>query len=122
MSCTLDINRGFGERSWRYSALINNGIVEALFEENSDLKPDPTNSSVTNGTRVQTLGLALIHARGRPNAAGSNGNAVGKPAEPPSHIDRSGVGARDCRNIVASGHCPAEPTAQLFLMEIKKHR
>ena len=48
MSCTWDINRGFGERSWRYSALINNGTVEALFEENKDLKPDPTNSSVTN--------------------------------------------------------------------------
>jgi peroxiredoxin len=26
-------NLGFGQRSWRYSAVINNGIVEAWFEE-----------------------------------------------------------------------------------------
>jgi peroxiredoxin len=33
MSCTWDSNRGFGERSWRYSAVINDGIVEKLFIE-----------------------------------------------------------------------------------------
>ena len=27
MSCTWDTNRGFGERSWRYSAVINDGKV-----------------------------------------------------------------------------------------------
>jgi len=26
-------NKGFGERSWRYAAIINNGIVEKMFEE-----------------------------------------------------------------------------------------
>jgi len=26
-------NLGFGERSWRYAAIINNGVVEKMFEE-----------------------------------------------------------------------------------------
>ena len=26
-------NLGFGERSWRYAAVVNNGIIEKLFEE-----------------------------------------------------------------------------------------
>jgi thioredoxin-dependent peroxiredoxin len=26
-------DKGFGERSWRYAAIINNGIVEKMFEE-----------------------------------------------------------------------------------------
>ena len=26
-------NLGFGERSWRYAAIVNNGVVEAWFEE-----------------------------------------------------------------------------------------
>ena len=26
-------NLGFGERSWRYAAVVDNGIIEALFEE-----------------------------------------------------------------------------------------
>jgi hypothetical protein len=33
MSCTWDSERGFGERSWRYSVVINNGVVEKLFIE-----------------------------------------------------------------------------------------
>jgi thioredoxin-dependent peroxiredoxin len=33
MSCTWDVERGFGERSWRYSAVINNGVVEKMFVE-----------------------------------------------------------------------------------------
>jgi peroxiredoxin len=33
MSCTWDSNRGFGERSWRYSAVINNMEVEKMFVE-----------------------------------------------------------------------------------------
>jgi hypothetical protein len=32
-SCVWDTERGFGERSWRYSAVINNGVVEKLFIE-----------------------------------------------------------------------------------------
>jgi peroxiredoxin len=33
MSCVWDSERGFGERSWRYSAVIDNGVVEKLFVE-----------------------------------------------------------------------------------------
>merc|ERR1712098_876045 len=33
MSCTWCVERGFGERSWRYSAVIDNGKVEKLFVE-----------------------------------------------------------------------------------------
>jgi peroxiredoxin len=45
MTCKWESSRGFGERSWRYSAVINNCVVEKLFIEggcitqNSD--PDP---------------------------------------------------------------------------------
>ena len=33
MSTLWDSERGFGERSWRYSAVINNGVIEKLFVE-----------------------------------------------------------------------------------------
>eukprot|EP00571_Detonula_confervacea_P000688 CAMPEP_0172322750 /NCGR_PEP_ID=MMETSP1058-20130122/46804_1 /TAXON_ID=83371 /ORGANISM="Detonula confervacea, Strain CCMP 353" /LENGTH=209 /DNA_ID=CAMNT_0013038571 /DNA_START=48 /DNA_END=674 /DNA_ORIENTATION=+ len=33
MSTQWDKERGFGERSWRYSAVIDNGVVEKLFIE-----------------------------------------------------------------------------------------
>ena len=33
MSCTWDSERGFGERSWRYSAVINDMKIEKLFIE-----------------------------------------------------------------------------------------
>jgi len=33
MSCTWDTNRGFGERSWRYSVVVNDGKVEKIFIE-----------------------------------------------------------------------------------------
>jgi peroxiredoxin len=33
MSCTWEKERGFGERSWRYSAVINDGKLEKLFVE-----------------------------------------------------------------------------------------
>ncbi len=33
MSCLWSATRGFGERSWRYSAVFNNGVVEKLFIE-----------------------------------------------------------------------------------------
>jgi peroxiredoxin len=44
LNCVWNTNRGFGERSWRYSCVINNGVIEKLFVEqpfiqNSD--PDP---------------------------------------------------------------------------------
>ena len=33
MSCTWTTNRGFGERSWRYSAVFNDNKVEKIFVE-----------------------------------------------------------------------------------------
>jgi peroxiredoxin len=45
MSCTWSQERGFGERSWRYSAVINNMKVEKIFVEGGkvvqDSGPDP---------------------------------------------------------------------------------
>ena len=33
MSCIWDTERGFGERSWRYSAVINDSKLEKIFVE-----------------------------------------------------------------------------------------
>ena len=33
MSCTWDSERGFGERSWRYSVVINDMKIEKIFVE-----------------------------------------------------------------------------------------
>lgn len=45
MSCNWDTERGFGERSWRYSAVINDMKVEKLFIEGGGITqnsgPDP---------------------------------------------------------------------------------
>merc|ERR1719343_1615405 len=44
MSCMWDSERGFGERSWRYSAVIKDGEVEKLFIEQPMIQnsgPDP---------------------------------------------------------------------------------
>ena len=48
MNCIWDSERGFGERSWRYSALIVNGIVKKVFIEEPFVQnsgPDPFNVS-----------------------------------------------------------------------------
>jgi len=45
MSCTWDSERGFGERSWRYSVVVNDGKVEKIFVEGGAVMqnhgPDP---------------------------------------------------------------------------------
>ena len=44
MSCTWESERGFGERSWRYSALVMDGVVKKVFIEQpmvQDSGPDP---------------------------------------------------------------------------------
>jgi thioredoxin-dependent peroxiredoxin len=44
MSCVWGSERGFGERSWRYSMVVNNGIIEKIFVEQPQLQnsgPDP---------------------------------------------------------------------------------
>ena len=40
MSCLWTTQRGFGERSWRYSMVVNNKVIEKIFVE----KPELTNS------------------------------------------------------------------------------
>lgn len=39
MSCTWDSERGFGERSWRYSMVVNDMVIEKMFVE-PDFKPN----------------------------------------------------------------------------------
>jgi peroxiredoxin len=45
MSCLWDTERGFGERSWRYSMVVNDGVIEKLFVEGGQVtqnsEPDP---------------------------------------------------------------------------------
>lgn len=45
MSCTWEKERGFGERSWRYSTIVNNGKIEKIWVEGGsvvqDFGPDP---------------------------------------------------------------------------------
>lgn len=36
MSCLWDTERGFGERSWRYAMVVNDGVIEKLFIEGDD--------------------------------------------------------------------------------------
>jgi len=58
MSCMWDSNRGFGERSWRYSAVINDMKIEKLFIEASaniqNSKADPFEVSDA-GTMLEYL-------------------------------------------------------------------
>jgi peroxiredoxin (alkyl hydroperoxide reductase subunit C) len=57
MSATWTSNRGFGERSWRYSAVIDDMKVEKLFIEPNfiqDSDPDPFEVSDA-GTMLQYL-------------------------------------------------------------------
>ena len=45
MSCLWDTERGFGERSWRYAMVVNDGTIEKLFIEGGGVTqnsgPDP---------------------------------------------------------------------------------
>ena len=44
MSCTWESERGFGERSWRYSAFVSDGVVKKVFVEQPFIQnsgPDP---------------------------------------------------------------------------------
>jgi peroxiredoxin len=44
MSCLWDTERGFGERSWRYSMVVKDGVIEKLFVEQPVVQnsgPDP---------------------------------------------------------------------------------
>jgi len=58
MSCNWDTERGFGERSWRYAAVINDMKVEKLFIEGGGITqnsgPDPFEVSDA-GTMLEYL-------------------------------------------------------------------
>ena len=44
MSTVWSVERGFGERSWRYSMIVNDGVIEQIFIEQPMLQnsgPDP---------------------------------------------------------------------------------
>ena len=60
-------NLGFGERSWRYAAIVNDGIIEKLFVEegmrdNADTDPYEvsTPENVLNYIRSSVLELELV--------------------------------------------------------------
>ena len=60
-------NLGFGERSWRYAAVVKDGIIEKLFEENgkrdnadSDPYDASTPENVLNYIRSSVLELELV--------------------------------------------------------------
>ncbi|GMI35159.1 hypothetical protein TrCOL_g13123 [Triparma columacea] len=53
MSCTWVSERGFGERSWRYSAVIDDGKVEKLFiEPNREQNSGPDPFEVSDATTM----------------------------------------------------------------------
>lgn len=52
MSCVWSSHRGFGERSWRYSMVVNDGVIEKLFIEqpllqNSEADPFEVTDAAT---------------------------------------------------------------------------
>jgi peroxiredoxin len=60
-------NLGFGERSWRYAAVVKNGIIEKLFVEagqrdNADTDPYEvtTPDNVLSYVRSNVLELELV--------------------------------------------------------------
>ena len=60
-------NLGFGERSWRYAAVVNDGIIEKLFVEdgqrdnaNTDPYEATTPENVLNYVRSNVLELELV--------------------------------------------------------------
>jgi thioredoxin-dependent peroxiredoxin len=60
-SIVWDTERGFGERSWRYAMVVNDGIIEKIFEESGRMQnsgPDPFD--VTDADTV------LAYLRGEP--------------------------------------------------------
>ena len=63
MSCNWTSERGFGERSWRYSAVVNNMKVERLFLETPRVEnsgPDPFEVSNVE-TMLKYLTLTIKH-------------------------------------------------------------
>ena len=42
-------NLGFGERSWRYSMLVNDGVIEKMFIEDGFMDECPTDPFEVSG-------------------------------------------------------------------------
>ena len=65
MSCTWDTERGFGERSWRYAAVINDMKVEKLFVEGGGVHqnsgPDPFEVCTRTHTHARTHARTHTH-------------------------------------------------------------
>lgn len=63
MSCLWDTERGFGERSWRYSMVVNNGVIEKVFIEGGEVtqnsKEDPFDVSNAD-TMVEYLKASQV--------------------------------------------------------------
>lgn len=61
MSCVWEAERGFGERSWRYSAVVRDGRVEKLFLEVICAKNSrsPTSNYATVHTTILSVSTAL---------------------------------------------------------------
>ena len=52
-SCVWTSERGFGERSWRYSMVVNDGKIEKLFiEDGYDQNSGPDPFEVTDATTM----------------------------------------------------------------------
>jgi peroxiredoxin len=54
-------NLGFGERSWRYAAVVDNGIIEKLFEEpgKQDNAPEDPYNETTPGKVLEYVKFAV---------------------------------------------------------------
>jgi peroxiredoxin len=55
-------NVGFGERSWRYSMLVEDGAITALFAE-----PGQSDNCETDPFEVSDADTMLRHLKARPN-------------------------------------------------------
>ena len=64
MSCTWEVERGFGERSWRYSAVFNDMKVEKLFIEGGGVTPD----SGPDPFEVSTADTMMSYLQSVPNS------------------------------------------------------
>ena len=55
MSTMWDTERGFGERSWRYSAVIDNGTIEKVFFEGEEGPLDNSEADPFDVSDVETM-------------------------------------------------------------------
>lgn len=63
MSCTLDTERGFGERSLRYSAVVNDCVIEEIFIESAVVSDNQIAVSNPNLLSVSAVEKMLVYLR-----------------------------------------------------------